>query len=120
MYYPHYHCPAFYNRFLPLRQYPPVDTTKLSQSVKEFRELMQQSERLLDRLGDTEFAYTLMEEAQQGNQSEVNRLIRSIAGLTVPTEVRYTPSGIIFDLQSSAFSEGSDCCTLRMTLKWGQ
>ncbi|TFJ93289.1 hypothetical protein [Lentibacillus salicampi] len=129
MYYPPYDHPAYHqnqyhtnifnNRFLPSRQYPPVDTEMLSQSLNEFQILIHQGEILLDRLNDTQYAVQLMQAAQQGNQSEVNRLIDSIDGLYVPTQTTYTPSGVIFELQSPAVSQGANCCTLKITLKWG-
>lgn len=111
-----------YNPFPLPRQspYPPVDTTQLSQSVEEFQILIQQGEILLDRLGDTAFSHRLMEAAQVGNQSEVNRLIDSIEGLYVPVQTTYTPSGVIFDLQSPSINQGANCCTLNITLKWGR
>lgn len=110
----------YYNPFPLTRQYPPTDPTILSESVEEFQVLMQQGELLLNRLSDTTFSKTLMEEAQKGNQAEVDRLIHSINGLHVPVEINYTPSGAIFNLQSPAASEGAQCCTLHMTLKWGK
>ncbi|QKY68410.1 hypothetical protein [Lentibacillus sp. CBA3610] len=114
-----YHPNAVYNHFPPARQYPPVDTEILTQSIHEFQILIRQEEILLERLNDTEFARLLMQAAQHGNQSEVDRLIYSIEGLYVPVQTTYTPSGVIFDLESPAASQGANCCTLTMTLKWG-
>jgi|SRR5690625_1869833 len=130
MYYNLYHHPTcrrmqnyqgrFYNHFSPIRQYPPTDPSILSQSVKEFQTLMQQGVLLLNRLADTTYAKKLMEAAQQGDQSEVDRLIHTIDGLFVPVNINYSPSGAIFILQSPAVSEGGECCTLNISLKWGQ
>ncbi|MBD1380369.1 hypothetical protein [Metabacillus arenae] len=129
MYYPRYNYyghqrfqkhPIVYSYpFSSLRQYPPVDITIFSQSVKTFRVIMKQGELLLDKLGDTAFSHKLMDAAQRGNQAEVDRLIKGIGGLNVPVQVRYTPSAIIFNLQPPA-EESTDCCTLTVTLKWGQ
>ena len=110
----------YHSPFIPTRPYPPVNPTILSQSVKEFQILMQQSELLLNRLSDTTYSTKLMEEAQQGNQSEVDHLIKSIDGLYVPIQINYTPSGVIFDLESPAVSQGANCCRLEITLKWGR
>lgn len=121
IYQPMYHFPDIHHfQFPSMRAYPPVNPTILSQSVKEFQILMQQSELLINKLSDTAYSTKLMEEAQQGNQSEVDRLIKSIDGLYVSIQIHYTPSGAIFDLQSPAVGQGADCCTLRMTLKWGK
>lgn len=119
-YYSYYLQPPLQTQLLKNRQYPPVDTTMLSQSIKEFKILMNQGEILLNRLSDTAYAKKLMEAAQHGNQSEVDRLIDSISGLHVPVQTNYTPSGTIFKLQSPAIAEGANCCTLDITLKWGK
>jgi len=121
VYQPIHHSRGIYrSQHAPMRPYPPVDPTILSQSVKEFQTLMQQSELLLNKLSDTEYSTKLMETAQQGNQSEVDHLIQSIDGFYVPVQISYTPSGIIFDMESPAVSQGANCCTLKITLKWGK
>ncbi|WP_050901098.1 hypothetical protein [Lentibacillus jeotgali] len=74
---------------------------------------------MLNKLDDTEFSRKLMQAAQQGNQSEVDRLVHSINGLYVSTQTTYTPTGVIFDLESPAANQGANCCNLTMTLKWG-
>lgn len=101
------------------RQYPPTDQEILSQSVEEYQILMQQGEILLNKLADPSFAKPLMEEAQKGNQDEVNKLIEQIDGLVIDIDINYTPTGAIFELTSPQASEGGDCCTLNMILKWG-
>ncbi|WP_174612865.1 hypothetical protein [Virgibacillus ihumii] len=116
----HMHPPIFHNPFSSSRQYPPVDTTILSQSVKEFQVLMQQGGILLERLSDTAYSEKIMEAAQLNQQAEVDRLVQSIEGLYVTVKTSYTPSGVIFKLQSPAFEQGGNCCTLNITLKWGR
>lgn len=135
MYYPWYHRPvcrhvihgyphtcSYYYQIPQSREneYPPADPTILSQSVEEYQVLIQQGEILLNKLSNTTYARELMEAAQQGHQAEVDRLIQSIEGLHVPVQTEYTPSGAIFNLQSPAVSEGAECCTLNITLKWGK
>lgn len=101
-------------------EYPPTDQEMLIHSVEEFLLLMRQGEILLNRLSDRSFSKIIMEEAQKGNQKEVDEQIKTIEGLFVPTTIKYTPSGIIFNLASPAISKGEDCCILNMTLKWGE
>ncbi|GAA0593937.1 hypothetical protein GCM10009001_07680 [Virgibacillus siamensis] len=114
------HPPVFHNPFSYARQYPPVDTTILSQSIKEFQVLLQQSGILLERLSDTEYSGKIMEAAQLNQQAEVDRLVQSIEALYVTINTSYTPSGVIFKLQSPAAKQGGNCCTLNITLKWGK
>ena len=102
-----------------IRAYPPVDINIFEKSVKTFRQLMSQGSRLLDRLGDAQFARRVMSAAQQGKQTEVNQLIHSI-GLSVPVVTKFTPSGVIFTLATHPPQlEAIDCCTLTIAMKWG-
>lgn len=103
-----------------IRQYPPIDTSMLSESISEYQILMKQGELLLNRLRDSLYAKKVMEAAQHGNKAEVDDLIESISGLYVPIQTKYTPSGAIFQLQSPAVAKGGNCCTLNITLKWGK
>ncbi|MEH7156829.1 hypothetical protein [Neobacillus drentensis] len=101
------------------RSYPPVDVKIFESSVKSFRLLMEQGSRLLDRLGDLDFARKVMSAAQQGKKAEVDRLIRTV-GLKVHVETQFTPSGVIFELTSHPDPTApASCCTLRVSMKWG-
>jgi len=112
---------AFPHQFQTARQeYPPVDTSILTQSVEQYRILIQQSELLLDNLASQEFARILMEHAQTGNQAAVDQLISSVDGLFLSIHSSYTPTGVTFNLQSPAVNEGANCCTLAITLTWGR
>lgn len=128
----YYHCPLYYfpaylqnyppnyaPQLSPARQYPPVDTKILSQSAKTFKTLLKQGELLIDKFADREFSHQMMDAAQKGEQTEVDRLIQSVEGVTVPVKVRYTPSGVQIDITAPQEGEGKDCCTLTITLKWG-
>lgn len=104
------------NRF----SYPAVNTEIFLQSVKSFRLLMQQGNRLLDLLSDAAFSQRVMEAAQQGKKSQVEMLVKSI-GLSVPITTQFTPSGVIFTLYSPAsYAHQGQCCTLTMSMKWGR
>jgi hypothetical protein len=106
--------------YIPTRSYPPVDTKIFESSVKSFRLLMAQGSILLDRLGDVSFARRIMSAAQQGNNAEVDRLIKSI-GLKIPVATQFTPSGVIFELTTKTTqAQPVNCCTLAINMKWGQ
>ncbi|MEH7274266.1 hypothetical protein V7125_11605 [Neobacillus vireti] len=101
------------------RQYPQVDPNVFKKSIKTYRLLMDQGSLLLDRLGDPGFDVKLMTAAQQGNNSEVDRLIKSI-GLKVPVKTIYTPTGVTFELKAHTDPHAPpNCCTLRVELQWG-
>jgi len=128
MYYNPFHYPAFppmtanpaYMVNYPIyRTYPPVDTKLFAGSVKSFRLLMEQGSILLDRLGNLEFSRKVMSAAQQGNNAEVDRLIKSI-GLRVPVETKFTPTGVNFILSTQVTqAQPINCCTLTVAMKWG-
>ena len=83
------------------RQYPQVDVNVFKKSIKSYRLLMDQGSILLDRLGDSDFDVKIMSAAQQGNNAEVDKLIKSI-GLKVPVRTKFTPTGVTFDLTAHA------------------
>jgi hypothetical protein len=101
------------------RQYPQVDVNVFSKSIKTYRLLMDQGSILLDRLGDSGFDVKLMSAAQQGNNAEVDKLIKSI-GLKVPVGTKYTPTGVTFELKAHTDPNAPmNCCTLTVHLQWG-
>lgn len=128
MYYYHYPYPPYpqhptypgYYFYPPVtRQYPQVDVNIFTKSIKSYRLLMDQGSILLDRLGDEGFDVKLMSFAQQGNKTEVDKLIKTI-GLKVPVETKYTPTGITFELTAHPDpSTPVSCCTLSVHMKWG-
>ncbi|MDR7076974.1 hypothetical protein J2Y03_001997 [Neobacillus niacini] len=110
--YPNYHNP------IP-RQYPQVDVNVFKKSIKTYRLLMDQGSILLDRLGDSDFDVKIMSAAQQGNTSEVDKLIKTI-GLKVPVRTKYTPTGVTFELTAHVDPNApANCCTLKVQLQWG-
>ncbi|PLT32109.1 hypothetical protein [Bacillus sp. V5-8f] len=112
MYYqkPYSHLPIY-------RQYPPVDTSTFEQSVAAFQKTVVEAGSILKKFAEPQFANRLMSAAQQGNQQEVDRLIKSI-GTSTPVTTQYTPSGVLLTIHAQAL--GSQCCTLTMFLKWGK
>ncbi|MFB4212977.1 hypothetical protein ACE1TH_13865 [Shouchella sp. JSM 1781072] len=114
---PYYHRGYMYH--MPMRTLPAIDTTTLSQSVHQFEYLLKQSQLLMSRLEDKQFSYQLMDAAQKSNQPLVDQLIKSIPGLTVVTNIQYSPTGVVFQMQSPGMNEGESCCSLSVVLKWG-
>jgi hypothetical protein len=97
-------------------QYPPVDTNIFVHSVGAFEKIANEVSTLLRKFAEPQFAYSLMTAAQVGNQMKVDRLIKSI-GISTPVTAQYTPSGILLTMHAQ--TQGSQCCTLTMYLKWG-
>lgn len=115
--YPHqYFYPSFPQPYA-YRQYPEVDETMFLKSVEAFQTITKEASVILNTLSDSDFAHKLMTAAQQGNQQEVDRLMKSI-GINTPISTNYTPSGL--ELKIHADVQGSQCCTLTMYLKWGK
>jgi hypothetical protein len=98
------------------RQYMDVDVTIFEKSVTAFQKMAIESSVILKKFADRRFAKSLMTAAQVGNQKEVDRLIKSV-GTSKPVTAKFTPSGIQLTIDSE--SEGTQCCTLKMYLKWG-
>ncbi len=109
--------PSYYPIYPPHRVYPSVDTKIFASSVKSIRLLMGQGSILLDKLAEASFESKIMTAAQHGKQKEVDKLIKSI-GLKVPVEAQYTPTGVIFTLQSPA-NQYNSVSSLTITMKWG-
>ena len=120
MYYHQYYYPYLQsqmNRQPPQQQYPPVDTSIFGHSVSSLQKLALESSTLLKMFADPNFSHSLMTAAQAGNQMKVDSLIKSI-GISTPVTVEYNPDGIL--LTMPAQTQGSECCTLTMFLKWGK
>ena len=124
-----YHPPYFYGYPIPLpsydngyhllsRQpytYPPVDTAYFQHSVVSFQSLMKQASLILDKLaGSKELCAGLMKAAQQGNQAEVDRIVKSTGVISAVTTV-YTPTAVQFLLQAP--HQGG---SLALNLRWGE
>ncbi|WP_026692314.1 hypothetical protein [Peribacillus kribbensis] len=106
-----------YPQFPVHRQYPAVDVSTFGYSVTAFQKTVNEASNILKRFADPHFASSLMAAAQAGNQTEVDRLIKSI-GVSTPVTAKYTPSGILLTIHAEA--QGTQCCTLTMYLKWGK
>jgi hypothetical protein len=78
---------------------------------------MVDADLLLSKLSDPAFANQLMSAAQEGHKEEVERLIKSV-GSQSAIITQYTPSGVQFTIDPNG--EETPCCTLSMTLKWGE
>ncbi|WP_262176832.1 hypothetical protein [Saccharococcus sp. Marseille-Q5394] len=96
--------------------FPPVNTRKLNESAKRFKQVMNEANLFIGTLtASDDFARRLMDAAQRSDQKEVERLVRS-TGVTIKYNLSYTPSGIRIDFSNS--DAQNSCCTLRMALGW--
>ncbi|KAA0550212.1 hypothetical protein FZW96_02420 [Bacillus sp. BGMRC 2118] len=98
------------------REYPPVDSTKFSESATTFRGLMKDASKVLDRLADSKaFAHDVMSAAQLSNTVKVEQLIES-TGLNSKVTPTFNPDGLTMVFHDQV--EQTDCCKLTMTLRW--
>ena len=111
----YYHANQQWDLSVP-RQYPPVDTEQLENSVTRFQELIKEADLLIDHLAhSTEFATELMSAAQSSNKERVIALIRE-AGVSIHITTTFTPTGIRIILDNSEAEGG--CCDLMIALRW--
>ncbi|ASK61822.1 hypothetical protein CFK37_06450 [Virgibacillus phasianinus] len=135
MYYPHYYpCPVyclpderyFYQQpiycyhqvqpYQPRPEYPETDAALFHQSAGAFKQLVKEATIILNRLsGSEEFAYKVMDAAQQNDSKKVEELIKS-TGVSVDFQTSYNPDGINIILISKV--ENIECCKLEMAIRW--
>lgn len=63
------------------------------------------------------FAIKLMDAAQRGNQTEVDRLIKS-TGVIKPYTIKYNPQGFHMIMQNDEAEP--PCCKVEVTLTWNE
>lgn len=97
-------------------QYPEVDPALFHQSAGEFKKLMNEAIIILNKLSESEeFAYKVMNAAQQNKTEKVEKLIKS-TGVQGNVEISYNPDGI--NIIMSTKVESTDCCKLEMAIRW--
>ncbi|MCJ8011243.1 hypothetical protein MUG84_05710 [Paenibacillus sp. KQZ6P-2] len=117
-YYGYYMIPSAYvPNYSWVREYPPVQTDTLNQSLQDYYKLMEEGYRILNKLSEHEFAFRVMTAAQAGHRQEVDRLMKSIS-TTAVIKSGYTPTGIGITVEPKVQNE--PCCKLAMFLKWGE
>lgn len=99
-----------------IREYPPVETGTLRQSIQDYYKLMEEGYRILNKLSEQSFAYRIMAAAQAGNKQEVDRLMKTIS-TTASIQSEFSPSGI--GITVNPISHNHSCCKLVMFLRWG-
>jgi uncharacterized protein YajQ (UPF0234 family) len=85
-------------------------------SAQKTLALMNDAQTLLNHIGNSnDFAYKLMNAAQQSKMKEVNKLIRS-TGVKVQPTVHINPDGlqIVFDEKLGVI----DCCHVTVIVRW--
>ncbi|PAV28847.1 hypothetical protein CIL05_14570 [Virgibacillus profundi] len=116
LYYRGYYPLYFYNPYLPIREFPPVDPEFFHQSANETKKLMEDASVILDKLADSkEFDEELMYAAQTSDIEEVERLINSI-DISSEVEVHFNPDNLRLEFKSHV--EETECCKLTVALRW--
>lgn len=111
----YYNQPQPYNPY-ERQQYPEVDATLFHQSAGVFKKLMNEATIILNKLSESEeFAYKVMDAAQQNKTKKVEKLIKS-TGVPGDVEISYNPDGINIIMVSKV--EDTDCCKLEMAIRW--
>lgn len=98
--------------------YPQVNTDYFKQSLQAYHTLFDQAKTIVNHLlSHPEKMRNLMSSAQENEQDEVDRIIKSTG---VPSDVKttYTPNSVTFTLYADA-DNFENCCTLTMNLVWG-
>ncbi|NQX63895.1 hypothetical protein [Paenibacillus qinlingensis] len=99
------------------RNFPPVNTKMLSNSVVTSEHLLKEASIVVKKLTDPAIAQQLMTNAQSGNQKEVDRIVKTF-GSDSTIETSYSPSAIQFVVGPRI--TGNQCCRVTLMLKWGE
>ncbi|MGG1517787.1 hypothetical protein ABE504_20395 [Paenibacillus oryzisoli] len=99
------------------RDYPPIDTNQLKNSVVLSDSMLKDATLIVNKLGDPAVAKQLMASAQSGNHKEVDRIVHTF-GSKSDVHTTYTPSTVQFVLGPKT-AGGAPCCRLMLSLKWG-
>ncbi|WP_186576416.1 hypothetical protein [Aquibacillus kalidii] len=118
----HYHKPTYaicnrkaYSTRNP-SPYPEVDTSRLQQSAKAFKPLMEDADKLIHAFSNSDsFAVNIMNAAQQSQTEKVKEYIKDV-GITRPVDVTYNPDGIRLLLINQV--DNIECCKLTLALQW--
>ena len=98
------------------RPYPTVNTALFKQSAQSIKQLLHETNLLLNKLTDnSDFALQLMTAAQTANRKEVERLVRSV-GILRKANISFTPDVFRIELRTTAAN--LECCKLAISLRW--
>ncbi|WP_163970869.1 hypothetical protein [Oceanobacillus halotolerans] len=98
-------------------QYPPVNPDYLYESANYMQPLIQDINRVLDKLGSSkEFDEKLMEAAQVNDKEEVKRLIDTL-DINADVKIDYTPDSLSLTFEPME-EERKGCCKVETRLRW--
>ncbi|WP_051286976.1 hypothetical protein [Paenibacillus taiwanensis] len=98
--------------------YPSVNTAIFSASAGSSLEMVQQMNKVLQRIHDSkEYAAQVMDAAQRGNEKEVIRLLKSVQ-ISADISVKFTPDGL--HMRFSSGPAENYCCNTEVTLRWNK
>lgn len=107
----------YYYRPFPRQMFPPVSIDRFQQSANESRSMCVQLEQLCRKIAnDATFAKQVKDAAQQSQQKEVERLISSV--ITLPKEVRFTPDGIVVEMETKKEANQPPLGRNSISLRW--
>ena len=110
---PHSNFRPFHSHY---RSYPPVETKTFMSSSDKTLVLLDNAKTVLEKIkSDKDFAFQLMNAAQNSNNQEVHKLIAS-TGLKVQPVVSFNPDGmrLVFDQKLGEV----DCCHVIVIVRW--
>lgn len=98
------------------RQFPEVDPTVFRQSARQFKRLIEDADRILNQIAQSEqFARDVMDAAQRSDFDEVKHLIQQV-GIVAELEVNFSPESLRLILR---LDEGTtNCCILNLGIRW--
>ena len=98
-----------------VQSYPQIDTSTFMTSVTALQKISADTDIILKKFADRNFAFSLMEAAQAGNQQKVDQMMNSI-GIHSKISAKFSPSGLTLAIVPPA--PNPPCCLLTMHFKW--
>ncbi|AQR79670.1 hypothetical protein ABND49_05280 [Paenibacillus larvae] len=88
----------------------------IMQSAKTIKILLRDANQVMNKISESPaFSKKLMEAAQTGKSSEVNRLIQT-TGISSRADSSYTPDGLHIVIRPE--EKELSCCILKIGLRW--
>ncbi|SES64699.1 hypothetical protein SAMN05421676_10154 [Salinibacillus kushneri] len=118
---PYFYVPSFFKtkqeeKVIRQDPFPEVDTDLFTESAQTFQVLMQDAEKIIEKIANSkDFAFHVMDAAQKSEHDKVKNLINSL-DISHQAEVDYNPDNIRITLLAQ--TQNMDCCKLIMALHW--
>jgi hypothetical protein len=112
------HCLFFHKNTLsdPARPFPEVNATLFRTSAEKAIALMKDANLVMTKITtSTSYSSDLMSAAQESNQKEVERLIKS-TGIKKTPKITYDPDGLTMNFVD--YAGDKECCHIITQLRW--